>query len=386
MPRHDIVQKLKDYLDDYPDFGNDFRKSFEAARAENIAEFEDHNIRTLEDYLDDIDNFLDWVPCENQDGTVLNTRMCLFYYLLNKPPVNRWLTPIDPSSRPPWTWLSQWAIDYAKEVGKAMNAPGSLTEDTLQSFYNCPAYHMQDYVVPPGGWKSFNDFFTRQIKLEVRPVDAQSDNAIIVSPTDSTFKGAWDVDARGTATFTAKGIPWPIGLLLDDERNSRPYGKDFAGGKFCHSFLNSTDYHRIHAPVAGEVLEARVVEGLCYLQVEAVPDDEGRKKIGVRRRLVAPLQPGFQFLQTRGLVLIKNPDVGLVAVLPVGMPQVASVMMSVKQGDVIKKGQEIGYFQMGGSDIVLVFQPRAQVEFTVGMEQWRPFGREIARSHHARRA
>ncbi|KAJ3014907.1 hypothetical protein NUW54_g1183 [Trametes sanguinea] len=137
---------------------------------------------------------------------------------------------------------------------------------------------------------------------------------------------------RGTSTFTSKGVPWPIGLLLDDERNARPYGKDFAGGKFSHSFLNSTDYHRIHAPVAGEVLEARVIEGLCYLQVEAVPDNKGRNKVGIRRRLLAPDQPGFQFLQTRGLVLIKNLDVGLVAVSPVGMPQVASVVMSVKPG------------------------------------------------------
>ncbi|KAI9056970.1 hypothetical protein FKP32DRAFT_1381583 [Trametes sanguinea] len=384
--RHGIVQKLRDYLNDHPDFRRDFRESFEAVRAEDVAEFEEYGIRTFDDYLDYIDDFLDWVPSENRDGTVVYSRMCIFYYVLNKPPVNRWQTPIDPSSRPPWTWLSQWAIDYAKEIGKAMDAPGSLTEETLRSFYKCDAYHMEDYVVPPGGWKSFNDFFTRHIKPEVRPIDAPGDNAVIVSPTDSTFNGSWDVDSRGTATFTSKGVPWPIGLLLDDERNARPYGKDFAGGKFSHSFLNSTDYHRIHAPVAGEVLEARVIEGLCYLQVEAVPDNKGRNRVGIRRRLLAPDQPGFQFLQTRGLVLIKNPDVGLVAVLPVGMPQVASVVMSVKQGDVIKKGQEIGYFQMGGSDIVMVFQPRAQVEFTVGMGQWRPFGREIARSHHHRRA
>ncbi|KAH9897859.1 phosphatidylserine decarboxylase-domain-containing protein [Cubamyces lactineus] len=342
-----IVQQLIDYLDTHPDFAKDFRESFESAHRDNVAEFEEYNIHSFEDYLDYLDSFLNWVPCENKNGTAIYDRMCIFYYVLDKPPVNRWQTPIDPSSSPPWTWLSQWAIDYAKEIGKAMNESGSLTPETLQTFYDCDAYHMEDYIVPPGGWKTFNEFFTRRIKPEVRPIDALNDNRII---------------------------------LLDDENNARPYGKDFVGGTFCHSFLNSTDYHRIHAPIAGEVVEARVIQGLCYLQVEAVPDVKGRNRIGIRRRLLAPDQPGFQFLQTRGLVLIKDPDVGLVAVLPVGMPQVASVVLTVKPGDVLKKGEEIGYFQMGGSDIVMVFQPQARVEFTAKDGQWRPYGKEIARA------
>lgn len=292
-----IVQQLIDYLDTHPDFAKDFRESFESAHRDNIAEFEEYNIHSFEDYLSYLDSFLRWVPCENKNGTAIYDRMCIFYYVLDKPPVNRWQTPIDPSSSPPWTWLSQWAIDYAKEIGKAMNEPGSLTPETLQTFYDCEAYHMEDYIVPPGGWKTFNEFFTRRIKPEVRPIDAPNDNRIIVSPTDSTLNGSWEVDREGAATFTSKGVPWPISKLLDDENNARPYGKDFVGGTFCHSFLNSTDYHRIHAPVAGSVVEARVIQGLCYLQVEAVPDVKGRNRIGIRRRLLAPDQPGFSTLR-----------------------------------------------------------------------------------------
>ncbi|KAI0363528.1 hypothetical protein BV20DRAFT_121520 [Pilatotrama ljubarskyi] len=381
-----VVQKLRDYLATHPDFERDFRESFAAALKDNVAEFEEYNIKTFEDYLDYYQSYLRWVPCENKDATAIYDHMCLFYYVLNKPPISRWRTPIDPSSRPPWTWLSQWCIDYSKEIGKAMNAPGSLTEETLQTFHDSEAYHMEDYIKPPGGWKTFNEFFARQIKPELRPIDAPDDNTVIVSPTDSTFNGSWEVDSNGTTTFTSKGNPWPIGLLLDDSHNSIAYGEDFSGGTFCHSFLNSMDYHRIHAPVSGEVLEARVIEGLCYLQVEAVPDAKGHNRMGVKRRLVAPDEPGFQFLQTRALVLIKNPDVGLVALLPIGMPQVASVVLSVKKGDVLRKGQEVGYFQMGGSDIVMVFQPGAQVQFTVEVGQWLPFGKQMAKAQNRRSA
>ncbi|KAI0639959.1 phosphatidylserine decarboxylase-domain-containing protein [Trametes polyzona] len=364
----EVVQKLKDYLAAHPDFERDFRESL--------------------DYLDYFESYLHWLPCENKEASAIYDRMCLFYYVMNKPPLSAWRTPIDPSSRPPWTWLSQWCIEYSKEIGKAMNAPGSLTPETLQSFYASPAYHMDDYIVPPGGWRTFNDFFARAIKPERRPVDAPADDVVVVSPTDSTFAGAWPVDGAGATTFSAKGVPWPIGLLLDDAHNACAHAPDFAaGGTFCHAFLNSTDYHRIHAPVAGTVLEARVIEGLCYLHVEAVPVKEGneeqneQKSVRRRlRRLRAPDEPGFQFLQTRALVLINNPELGPVAVLPIGMPQVASVVLSVHAGQTIRKGQEIGFFQMGGSDIVMVFPPGAQVRFTTEVGKWVPFGRQIAQA------
>ncbi|KAI0778728.1 hypothetical protein BD413DRAFT_465915 [Trametes elegans] len=225
--------------------------SFKSALADNLVEFEEYNIHSFEDYLRYLESFFKWVPCENKDANAIYDRVCLFYYVFNKPPVNRWQTQIDPSSHPPWTWLSQWCIDYAREIGKAMNAPGSLSPETLQTFYDCEAYHMEDYIVPPRGWRTFNEFFTRRIKPEVRPIDASDEPSLIVSPTDSTPSGAWPVDARGTTTFTAKDV---------------------------------------------------------------------------------------------------------------------------------RKGEEIGYFQMGGSDIVMVFQCQAHVQFIVEEGQWRPPGREIARA------
>ena len=76
----------------------------------------------------------------------------------------------------------------------------------------------------------------------------------------------------------------------------------------------------------------------------------------------APDSPGYQFLQARGLILIDNKDVGLVAVLPIGMAQVSLVVLRVKKGDVVEKGQEISYFQFGGSDIVMVFQKDSKVK------------------------
>ena len=80
-----------------------------------------------------------------------------------------------------------------------------------------------------------------------------------------------------------------------------------------------------------------------------------------------PNSPGYQFLQARALILIKTKDIGHVAVLPIGMAQVSSVLLSVKKNDTVKKGQEIACFNLGGSDVVMVFEKDAKVN----LDEWK---------------
>jgi phosphatidylserine decarboxylase len=53
--------------------------------------------------------------------------------------------------------------------------------------------------------------------------------------------------------------------------------------------------------------------------------------------------------------------IGLVAVIPVGMSLVSSVVLTAELGVTLRKGEELAYFQFGGSDIVLLFQSRSNV-------------------------
>ena len=119
-----------------------------------------------------------------------------------------------------------------------------------------------------------------------------------------------------------------------------------------HSSLRTFDYHRWHAPAAATVVEARVIQGRAWLDVKvesAVVD--GRSV----NRIEAVEGTGYQFIQTRGLVVLDT-GVGLVACLPVGMAQVASVVITAEVGTALRKGEEMGYFQFGGSDCVMVFE------------------------------
>ncbi|KAL1949142.1 hypothetical protein VTO73DRAFT_10948 [Trametes versicolor] len=390
----DVVQRLRDYLDKDPVFKAEFEEAFETAKSYGLPEFEEWGIATLADYLDYYDSFLKWVPSENKDGTFVLYHICMFYFVLDMLPLVRRQSPIHPSTHSPYTWLSEWIIEYAKEMGKWMDSPESITPEAIDTFYLAKSYHMQDYERVD--WQTFNQFFARHIKPECRPIDCPCDDTVIVSPAAATFDGSWPVDGSATCRFDAKGIPWSIEQLLDDRCGGTNFGATFAGGTFCHSFLGPNDYHRQHAPVSGTVVEARVIEGLCYLEVEVVEDDVnapkrgGRPRLGMRRKmqpraaeptvdsLNAPDNPGYQFIQARGLVLINNPVLGLVVVLPIGMAQVSSVVLGVKAGDPVKKGQEIAHFQLGGSDIVMVFQAGAHVNFTAEKQTHYAFGKTLA--------
>ena len=133
-----------------------------------------------------------------------------------------------------------------------------------------------------------------------------------------------------------------------------------------HAYLSPTDYHRQHAPVGGTVLEARVIPGRVYVEivVEPVPGDAtGRHRLKPVRRLDAHDNTGFQFTQARGLVVLDTP-IGLVAVLPIGMSQVSSVILTAEVGVTLRKGEELSYFQFGGSDVIVLFEAKSDVRFT----------------------
>jgi len=383
-----IVKSLVNYVNERPEVKQAFENAFSTAVATGI--LAKYNISTLDQYYAFYDTMVKWVPSENSTGTQIYEYLCLFYFVIDQSPIFEYQTPVNPAGG--WTWLSQWLVNFAQEMGKFMDTPESITPETLQTFYDAPAYHMQDYPKPEAGWNTFNEFFARHIDLGKRPVSGQGDPKVIVSPADSAFGGSWPIDEFSETDFAVKGIPWNISQLLENTI----YADRFKGGKFMHAFLNTTDYHRQHAPVSGKIVEARVIPGVCYLEVTVQNNSKGQPKLVPRRHLAphprmirahkdpnarhvhlpedsnmqmptsdlnAPDSPGYQFIQARGLVVIDSPELGLVGVLPIGMAQVSSVVLSVKVGDTVNKGDEISCFQMGGSDIVMVFEKKANVTF-----------------------
>lgn len=372
---HPVVQEFTGLLSCQSALAQGLDAAIEQAQAWNVPAL--YDIRSRQDYINWINELLYWVPCENMPGHAIYNQLCKFHFILDQPALRSYQNPVLPrEGSAALTPLSAWMVRYAQAMGAFLDTPESITDESLESFKKSPSYNMNDYIQPHGGWKSFNQFFARHAKPGYRPIAAPADAQIVVAPADATFAGQWEI--RSSAGVTAKGLHWHVDELLADS----PYRQRFKNGMFMHAFLGPNDYHRLHAPVSGTVLEARVIPGQVYLEVAAVPDSTqaAGHQLELRRHFSAPNSVGYQFSQARGLVVLDSP-VGLVAVLPIGMCQVSSVILTAEEGVALRKGEELGYFQFGGSDVVVLFEARCNVCFTAQPDTHYRMGSKIAQAY-----
>lgn len=112
---------------------------------------------------------------------------------------------------------------------------------------------------------------------------------------------------------------------------------------------------------ATTIVKAYVVNGSYYLEnldqgfFSSDPDSSGPNDS----------QAFITSVATRALIFINadNPAIGLMCVVAVGMAEVSSCDITVKPGDHVDKGQELGMFHFGGSTHCLVFRPGVKLKF-----------------------
>ncbi|WP_198291005.1 phosphatidylserine decarboxylase [Mycobacterium sp. 155] len=344
------VQRLVDLVK-----ANGWQDKFEEA----IATVASYNVPDLA-YLTDFDSYIDWlnglaVWAPDTLGTqrVTYEKVTQFYFVLDQEPLKSLQSKVQPGNEgKPLTPLSQWIIDFDNAWGSYLDTPPSVVH--VEDFKANPLFQWDEFEAPPSGYFTFNQFFARHMKPGQRPIASIADDSVITSPADCTFVDYWEVDNDSNILVESKGLQWSIQELLKDSE----YADEFAGGIFTHSFLNTNDYHRWHTPVAGTVLESRIVAGQVSLDIEATP---GPVVDGKQTHELSILDgTGYQFVQTRGLIVIDSP-IGLVACLPMGMWPVSSVVITADKGVTVHKGEELGYFAFGGSDFVMVFQRKSNV-------------------------
>ena len=250
----------------------------------------------------------------------------------------------------------KWLIDYAKAWGKFLSTPESWNDEYLKEVMSDETFGLtKGWYESPENWHSFNDFFCRYLASpDQRPIASPDDDSVIASPADSETQGVWNIDANsdivqkeGVAIKSRKFNS--IKELLGP--NSK-YKDAFAEGTLTHSFLDVNDYHRYHFPVSGKIVE-----------LEIIPGDDAAGGVTtwdpfLNRYILDCETPGWQMIETRGLVVVETENNGLVALLPIGMSQVSSVNFekNLKVGETVKKGDMLGYFLFGGSDFVILFQ------------------------------
>jgi phosphatidylserine decarboxylase len=312
-----------------------------------IKEADEDGITTLELFYDFLNGILTHIPADKQ----LNASTESFWFILNKAPNDE----LKKSNL-----FNEWIREFIMSMGDYMDTLESVQE--LDTFIKNKKNNIEDYVKPPSGWLTYNQFLARQVKPGKRPVAERCNDEIIVSPTDSIYLGKWPIE--DDSTITVKGDTYNMSDLLAGS----PYYKKFKGGLFTHCYLSVNDYHRYHTPVGGKVVETKIIPGRTWT-------NEIKKLTG--KTTVDDI--GFQFNQTRGYIILKTANIGLVAVIPVGMGFVSSVNITADEGINLVKGEEFGFFAYGGSDIIMLFQADT-IKFSAFANRHYLQGEKIAKS------
>jgi len=188
----------------------------------------------------------------------------------------------------------------------------------------------------------FNDFFTRELKPESRPLDKTKNT--ILSPVDGAVSEFGKIES--STLMQAKGIQYSLSDLLDGNQQQI---EKFKEGYFLTIYLSPKDYHRIHMPIAGKLSALNFIKGRLF-SVNTTTT-----------RLVPRL-----FARNERLLNLFDTEAGNMALIMVGAIFVSS-MQTVYNGVANQKnsqintevslnaGQEMGRFNMG-STVILLFE------------------------------
>ncbi|MDQ8039203.1 MAG: archaetidylserine decarboxylase [Rickettsiella sp.] len=199
----------------------------------------------------------------------------------------------------------------------------------------------------PNEYRNFNEFFTRALKPEKRPIASQAGS--IVSPVDGFISQLGNIHQG--QLIQAKNVVYNLQTLLG---GSKELASQFQQGKFATFYLSPKDYHRVHIPYAGKLREMIYVPGRLF---------------SVNPRTTSQLPQ--LFVRNERVITLFTTSVGPMAIILVGAMLVANIS-TVWEGNIapnalrqirhwhytenavsLCKGEELGRFQLGSTVIIL---------------------------------
>lgn len=179
---------------------------------------------------------------------------------------------------------------------------------------------------------SFNDFFTRKLKKDARPISKNS-NAF-VSPADGRVFAYENINID--ALVQLKGMMYSLRDLIEDDALAQKY----TGGTCLVIRLSPVDYHRFHYPDDGTILCEKKIDGHFF----------SVNPIALSKVIRLYVQ------NKREWMLLKTKNFKEVLMMEVGATCVGTIIQNNQVGDEIKKGDEKGYFKFGGSTLILFLE------------------------------
>jgi len=187
-------------------------------------------------------------------------------------------------------------------------------------------------------YPSFNAFFTRSLKAGVRPVSGD-----ICCPADGVISASGLIE--NGRILQAKGIHYTPQKLLGGD------AADYQNGSFMTVYLSPKDYHRVHCPAAGDLVQARYIPGRLF-SVNQQTTTGLQDLFTINERLVMEFDTGFG-----KMAVIMVGAMIVAAIQPVWRDQPFQARTLIEEvfspPRTFAMGEELGRFQMGSTAIVL---------------------------------
>ena len=206
-------------------------------------------------------------------------------------------------------------------------------------------------------YEHFNAFFTRPLRQGARSI--ATGEAVLASPVDGRVSQGGGV--HNGRIFQAKGQDYSLLELLggDAELN-----ETFAEGEFLNLYLSPRDYHRIHMPVTGTLREMHYVPGRLFsvspATVRAIPRLFARNE---RVISIFDTAAGPMAVIKVGAIFVSGTETVWAGEIGPRGSQPWRVRYQAEDAITLRKGEELGRFNMGSTVILLLARDRVT---------WRP--------------
>ncbi len=226
---------------------------------------------------------------------------------------------------------------FSALFGKYMRSKASKKK--IAGFVEEHKIDLSAYIVPDGGFSSFNDFFYRKVKSAHRPIGEG-----VVSPADGRVLVFPELE--DAQRFFVKGTSFDLKTFLQNDELVEQY----RNCAMCIVRLAPVDYHRYHFPLAGLPSKSALINGFYY----------SVSPLALRKNMEIFLQ------NKREYTTLETMSHGKVLICDVGATLTGGIRQTYSPGKEVEKGDEKGYFYFGGSTLILLFE-RGKITFSADL-------------------
>ncbi|MDY0410324.1 phosphatidylserine decarboxylase [Paracerasibacillus soli] len=216
---------------------------------------------------------------------------------------------------------------YSSSILKSF-AKSKCSKPLIRPFANTYQINQNEMKLPIHQYGSLHDFFTRQLKDNLRPIDASPNT--LISPVDGVLSDMGPI--MKNQTFFIKDRLYQLDHVLGSKERAKKYEDGF----FYILYLSPRHYHRFHYPISG-TLHSRYALGEKSFPVNSLGMRWGDALFATNYRLISELQTEF----------------GNIAMVKVGALNINSIQL-IHSEDKFTKGEELGYFSFGSTVILFI--------------------------------